>query len=153
MMPITFRPATTDDLSAINRIHYDALEQWHDFYGAFFALHPRELLPRLNARAMRIPSQIFLVAVEQDEVVGFVRYQMVDATGAPEGEGPAQGGDEVVEPIAALAKPKEHLKELWERFSERDAAMDECYGKAAGGRRHACERLRLLCTATWEGLS
>ena len=142
MATITIRPATLDDLLAINRIHYDALDKFHDFYGAVFALHPRELLPRLNARAMRIPNQIFLVAVEgQDDVAGFLRYQLVDAKGEVEGEGqPHDGG--VVESLGALAKPKEHLADLWERFSERDAGMDKCYEKAAGGRRHACERTR-----------
>lgn len=137
MATVTIRPATLDDLLAINRVHYAALDKFHDFYGAFLVPHPRDLLPRLNARGMSNPSQVFHVAVDGDEVVGFVRYQMVDA------QGEAENDVKNVEPMAPQVKPKEHVKDLWEKFSERDGEMNGCYQKTSGGRRHACEVSRM----------
>lgn len=133
MASIRIRPATLADEPAINTIHYKALDTFHDFYGAFFALHPRDLLPKLNARALRNPQQKFLVAEAWDDVVGFVRWEMVSADGEVEGE------KVEMEPMGPLVKTKDHLEAVWERFNEREGEMERCYKGAAGGLRHACE--------------
>ncbi|KAJ6437739.1 GNAT family acetyltransferase [Purpureocillium lavendulum] len=158
-MAIATRVATAADQDAISRIHYAALGAYHEFYAAFFKMHPRELVPEATARAMADPKFTFLVAEEQQEtsedrpeVVGFIRYNLVpeaaaattaigDDAAAEDAQGPAVGdaeADATAQPPSLFAR-KAHVEAIWERFSEREKEMDACYEAAAAGKRHFCE--------------
>ncbi|KAK5995977.1 hypothetical protein PT974_04397 [Cladobotryum mycophilum] len=119
-MAVTIRPATVDDAPSMAQVHYNALELYHDFYGAFFVTHPRDLLPEATASALQNPKNVFLVAVEKGSgvTVGFVRYNVVEATPARDNEKEKES-DKKAESGPTIFAVKEHLKELWERFNER----------------------------------
>ncbi|KAH8890332.1 acyl-CoA N-acyltransferase [Thozetella sp. PMI_491] len=129
MEAIQIRPATLDDAAAIADVHIKALDAWNDFYAAFYVLSPRESMPKATVLAMNNPSQNFVVAVDSSsgEVVGFVRYHVEDPDIKDK---PSTSG------LAALFTPKEHLKELKDRFDERDDEMDAVYLGASKEQRH-----------------
>ncbi|KAK1453239.1 hypothetical protein CMEL01_04898 [Colletotrichum melonis] len=135
------RPATTIDADAIAAVHYAALEQFHDFYGAFFERHPREILPLSTRLALKNPKNHFLVVVasDTDAVVGFIRYHVVDAMEPPAAttvEKPTESAD-TGPTVPSIFAIKPHMKDLWERFGHpREEEMDECYEKAVDGRKH-----------------
>jgi hypothetical protein len=138
MATVTIRQATEADLTAISAIHYAALSRYHEFYAAFFTAHPRDTLPCSIRRAFDQPDVHFLVAEDEEmgQVMGFVRWKVVDEPPAPV-------------PVAektskrALFQPKKHLEELWKRFCLKDEEMEACYENAAAGERHFC-KLRVL---------
>ncbi|OHE97758.1 hypothetical protein CORC01_06963 [Colletotrichum orchidophilum] len=139
--PVHIRPATEADADAIAAVHYAALDQFHDFYAAFFQRHPRELLPLSMRLALKDPKKHFLVAVVPDThaVVGFIRYHIVDATEPPSAISLAKptGSADTEPAVPSIFAIKSHMKELWERFGHpRDNEMDECYEKAVDGRQH-----------------
>ncbi|KAH0493496.1 hypothetical protein TgHK011_000161 [Trichoderma gracile] len=153
MAPITIRPGTPADAASIAEVHYRAQERYHNFYGAFFVNSPREILTRGTEVALRKAENVYLVAVEggSEKVVGFVRYAVKEGrkrtaegeTGDEEEAVDDEGKkDEEEEGEKAdgpsLFAVKEHLKGLWEEFDGKQVAMDECYEKAADGRRHIC---------------
>lgn len=139
MSSINIRAATAADGAAISHIHYEALKTYHDFYAAFLALHPRELLPAATGRALENPQFTFLVAEEGGEVVGFARYTVVGGKGQDEGDKKVEGRGGETASGPSLFAPKEHMKGLWERFNEREAEMDACYEKTTNGQRHYCK--------------
>lgn len=140
MAAIKIRSATTADLDAISRIHYDALGAYHDFYAAFFKKHPREIVPESTRRAFAEPSFTFLVAEENtpnspEILLGFIRYGVVrsrieDAAEEKIDAAPLQ---------PSLFARKEHIEPIWEKFSEREKEMDACYEEAVAGQRHFCK--------------
>ena len=140
MAAIKIRSATTADLDAISRIHYDALVAYHDFYAAFFKKHPREIVPESTRRAFAEPSFTFLVAEENtpnspEILLGFIRYGVVRSR-------IEDAAEEKID--AAPLKPslfarKEHIEPIWEKFSEREKEMDACYEEAVAGQRHFCK--------------
>lgn len=134
------RPATLDDENTIQKIHYIALAPYHDFYAALFSVHPKDLLPTLDGRALRKPSEKFLVAVDSstDKVVGYVRYQIVDVEEKESAKVSAKG-QVSSQPTPPLVTPKEHLKDVWERFNKRDDDLDACREKTIQGQRHICK--------------
>lgn len=147
---VKIRRATAKDAEAISRVHYAALDHdhLHDFYGAFFAIHPRKLIPRATAAALENPVNNFLVALDTDEVVGFIRWsiiphartQTIDSDGnAKEEQSRAERGSQQCQSPPLFA-PKEHLKDLWHQFQyPREVEMDACYESAANGQRHVCK--------------
>ena len=137
---IILRPANLADVAEIARVHYAALQPYHEFYGAFLATHPRVLLPKLTVKAMGASGCLFLVAERRDALglVGFLRYEVKDARAYVTDEKPAlidAKSDEITEP---LLSPKGHLKDLWEKFQDTESHMDDCYEKQSSGRRHIC---------------
>ncbi|PTB63404.1 acyl-CoA N-acyltransferase [Trichoderma citrinoviride] len=145
MASISIRQGTPADASSIADVHYRAQEKYHGFYGAFFVNSPREILTRATGFAVRRRENVYLVAVDDADgrVVGFVRYAVkgeeVKGTTAEEGEGVERDEDEEEDEEKvgpSLFAVKEHLKALWEEFDGKQGAMDECYEKAANGRRH-----------------
>ncbi len=141
MEAIEIRESTVEDLNAITRIHYAALsEQSHEFYGEFFALEPREILVKSTTKALNQPDQKFLVASDKSsgEMVGFIRYFIEPAktTEVPVAENHENEPSHSEPPLFAS---KEHVKELWERFCQREDEMEACYVDAAKGQRHTCE--------------
>lgn len=143
MNSIKIRPARADDAVSIAQIHYQALGTFHEFYAAFFANHPRHILPKSTALALNNPSQIFLVAVDisSDEAVGFIRYYSVNETSGEEQnvKQVEKIEDDPSIPTPSLFAPKEHLKGLWARFNERDDDVEACYTNAAKKQKHICK--------------
>lgn len=138
------RLATLADKDAIFHVHYQALMQHHDFYGALFKTHPRELLPMLTERALKNPTFVYLAAELEGSVVGFIRYSIVEAQDPDaaekkaEGENIAKDKDNQKPPRPPLISPKDHLKDIWDRFNKRDDEMDACKQEAVKGQRHYC---------------
>ncbi|KAM0479520.1 hypothetical protein ACHAPX_004736 [Trichoderma viride] len=135
MASVKLRPAQPADAAGIADTHYRALDRYHEFYGAFFVLDPREILAKLTPMALEKPENIVLVAVDEEsnDVVGIVKYtieaEKVASTATVE--------DPASVPIGpSLTAVKEHLKELWTEFGKRRDEMDECYERAADGKRH-----------------
>ncbi|KAJ4165730.1 hypothetical protein LMH87_007350 [Akanthomyces muscarius] len=144
---ITIRPGTAADADAISQVHYEALDQFHEFYGAFFKKHPREMLPLMTAQAFakKEPAWVFYVAEEGDDVVGFVRYCFEEAKDSDEKkekkeeekvdgkeEGEKKKKKEEESPYAC----KEELKELWKAFNDAQTKAEETVENAAKGQRH-----------------
>ena len=142
MEAIEIRESTVEDLSAITRIHYAALsEQSHEFYGEFFALEPREVLVQSTTKGLSQPDQKFLVASDKSsgEMVGYIRYFIEPAKTTEVPEEAENHENEPSQPGPALFLSKEHFKELWERFCQREDEMEACYVDAAKGQRHTRE--------------
>ncbi|KAI5461550.1 acyl-CoA N-acyltransferase [Mariannaea sp. PMI_226] len=137
MAPINIRPPTIDDQDAIFRVHYAALEAFHDFYGAFLKLNPQEAMRMAIKRALESREDTFLLAEQDDTVVGFVRYSVVKPS-SPEVVKPEAEAKETqsAAPAPSLFQPKEHLKDLWARFGTRQDEMDACKDKALNGEGH-----------------
>jgi ribosomal protein S18 acetylase RimI-like enzyme len=142
MGQIELRPATAGDADAIARIHYYALEEFQEIYIAFWVNHPRDILPESTRKALQDPSQTFLVAADaaSGEVLGFVRYYIAEEAGGEVKDVQAVGNsdEQGAQSLKALFAPKKHLKELWERFNERDDEMDACQENTLKGCRHIC---------------
>ncbi|OAQ98906.1 hypothetical protein LLEC1_02455, partial [Akanthomyces lecanii] len=133
---VTIRRGTSADASAISQAHYEALDRFHEFYGAFLERHPRELVPAMTARAFakREPAQVFYVAEEDGgDVVGFVRYCVEEAKAG--GEEKKEKGEEEESPYAC----KEAMKEVWKAFSDAQAKRDAMVEMAAKDQRHMCK--------------
>lgn len=144
MTGISIRPAVEADGPAIARIHYDALQLFHDFYAAFFAINPRESIPQGITRAMQDPKFKFLVATDNlsGPPVGFIRYNIGNAQFAMEdAKSPESGTDhkDEKETLPSLFARKPHMERLWKGFNEREGAMDALYEEATGGREHICK--------------
>ncbi|KAH8901137.1 acyl-CoA N-acyltransferase [Thozetella sp. PMI_491] len=129
MESIDIRPATVDDAASIAHVHYQALNTYHEFYAAFFAVHPRDSVPKSTASALQSLGQNFVVAVDTSsgEIVGFIRYHFVDAEKVEE---------KTVNTVPSLFAPKDHLKDLWAKFCDREDDMDVCYLNASRGKKH-----------------
>lgn len=136
---VVIRHATAADAESIARIHYEALQLYHDFYAAFLAVHPRISLPKSTAQALANPKASFLVAQSNHtlEILGFIRYRVENpsATSA-EAEVPADTPTETTG--ASLFAAKNHLKDLWERLQGTEAPINECYEQMSKGETHAC---------------
>ncbi len=139
---ITIRPGTMADADAISQAHYEALDQFHEFYGAFFKMHPRELVPVMTGRAFAKtrPVQVFYVAEDGADVVGFVRYSVDEAKegGDVKEEEEEKKGEEKEEEESPYAC-KEALNEVWKAFSDAQAPRDAMVENATKGRRHMCK--------------
>ncbi|KAH8120896.1 hypothetical protein ACSS6W_009758 [Trichoderma asperelloides] len=138
MASVKLRPAQPADAAAIADTHYRALDRYHEFYGAFFILDPREILAKSTPVALSKPENIMLVAVDEksSDIVGIVKYtveaeKVASTTTAAAAEDPTS-----VPAGPSFTAIKEHLKELWTEFGKRRDEMDECYEKAADGKRH-----------------
>ncbi|KAG9498619.1 hypothetical protein J7337_009427 [Fusarium musae] len=128
MSSITIRPATIDDSDSIANIHYEALQFYHDFYAAFFQLHPRDLIPLATRNALQNPGQQhFLVAEQAGEIVGFVRYKEVFKDIKPNSN---------AKPPASVWTVKKHMEELWDWFNKRSEDIDASKEKAVDGKDH-----------------
>ena len=131
-LPISLRPAAEADHAAITDIHYTALDEFHAFYAAFFATHPRELTSKANAKFLKEPTHTFTLAIDgaSGAPVGFIRYLVVR---------PADKKEETKsdEPSPYARKP--HMEDLWSRLDERSAPMDKCYEDAHKRKPHVCK--------------
>lgn len=127
MASIIIRPATSTDCQSISEVHYAALLPYHEFYGAFL-YHPPSFIMSADTPHY-LERHKFLVALEADDVVGFVRYYHVDERGVNE-----QGGDGDGQSL--LHAPKSHLKDLWARFNKKEDEMDAVYKTTSKGKRH-----------------
>ncbi|KAI8212563.1 Extracellular metalloproteinase NpI [Colletotrichum sp. SAR 10_76] len=137
---IQIRLAKPSDADAIGKVHNEALNQFHEFYQAFYE-HPIGQIILGNTRnVVQNPKNQFYVAVDDsDTVVGFIRYHVVDATEPSDATttGEAYETPAVTTPASNLFAIKDHMKELWERFGHpREDEMDACYEKAVDGRKH-----------------
>ncbi|KAM6519254.1 hypothetical protein FALCPG4_012900 [Fusarium falciforme] len=131
MSSITLRPATLADSDAISNIHYEALNRYHVFYAAFFQKHPRDIIRIADRRAIQDPGRTVVVAeVEGGEIVGFIIYQIANSNSNKSEDDTRDG------PPLPISEPKEHLRELWDRFNERNAEMDKCKEEATKGQKH-----------------
>ncbi|KAF5237914.1 hypothetical protein FANTH_10525 [Fusarium anthophilum] len=129
MASITIRPATIDDSDSIANIHYEALQFYHDFYAAFFQLHPRDLIPLATRNALQDPGQQhFLVAEQAGETVGFVRYKEVFKDKIKPNSN--------AKPAASVWTVKKHMEELWDWFNKRSEEIDASKEKAVDGKDH-----------------
>ncbi|KAL7929888.1 acyl-CoA N-acyltransferase [Trichoderma chlorosporum] len=144
MASVTIRPASPADAPAMADVHHRAQDKYHGFYGAFFVHSTRDIVTQNTARAVRKPENVYLVAVDgaSGKVVGFVRYAVVgEKKKEEEEEGKKEKEEEEEEEEEAVAGPslfgvKEHVKDLWDEFDKKQVAMDECYEKAADGKKH-----------------
>ncbi|KAF5629013.1 gnat family protein acetyltransferase [Fusarium tjaetaba] len=128
MSSITIRPATIDDSDSIANIHYEALQFYHDFYAAFFQLHPRDLIPLATRNALQNPGQQhFFVAEQAGEIVGFVRYKEVFKDIKPNSNAKTPASEWTV---------KKHMEELWDWFNKRSEEIDASKEKAVDGKDH-----------------
>ncbi|KAK2030576.1 acyl-CoA N-acyltransferase [Colletotrichum zoysiae] len=143
-LEIRIRPAQPSDADAIGNVHNKALNQFHEFYQAFYE-HPIEQIIQTNTKSvLQNPQNQCYVAVDElDTVVGFIRYYVVEATKSSDANTTAGAQVEahetpVVTTLASnLFTIKNHMQELWERFSHpREDEMDVCYEKAMDGRKH-----------------
>ncbi|EEU41442.1 uncharacterized protein NECHADRAFT_83526 [Fusarium vanettenii 77-13-4] len=130
MSSITLRPATLADSDAISNIHYEALNKYHVFYGAFFQRHPRDIIRIGNRGAIQDPGRTVVVAEEGGEIVGFIIYQIANSNSNKSEDDTRDG------PPLPISEPKEHLRELWDRFNERNAEMDKYKEEAIKGQKH-----------------
>lgn len=141
MASVKLRPAQPADAAAIANTHYRALDRYHEFYGAFFVLDPREILAKSSPVALEKPENIILVAVDEEssDVVGIVKYTIEAEKVASTAATATVAEDPTPVPAGpSFTAIKEHLKELWTEFGKRRDEMDECYEKAADGKRHIC---------------
>ncbi|OAA71524.1 Acyl-CoA N-acyltransferase [Cordyceps fumosorosea ARSEF 2679] len=139
---ITIRRGRVADTAAISRAHYEALDQFHEFYGTFFKMHPRELIPMMTGRAFAetAPAQVFYVAEDggTGDVVGFVRYSIKEARKEEEKEKEKEDEEKKKKredgesPFAC----KEELREVWKAFNEAQGERDATLEGAAKGQRH-----------------
>lgn len=130
---VNFRPATEQDAGGIAAVHYDALARYSGFYRALYSTNLGDALNGLTKYALERGRSIFRVAVDDStqQVVGFIRYDIRD---------PAQSEPEVRPPAwVPVVEPKEHLKDIWERFNCREDEQDAVYAQTSEGRKHACE--------------
>ncbi|KAK2006271.1 acyl-CoA N-acyltransferase [Colletotrichum eremochloae] len=141
---IQIRAAQPSDADAISHVHNEALKQFHEFYQAFYE-HPIEQIIQANTKSvMQNPQNQCYVAVDDlDTVVGFIRYHVVDATESSDAnttvgvQVEAHEAPGVTTPASNLFAIKNHMQELWERFSHpREDEMDVCYEKAVNGQKH-----------------
>ncbi|KAH7258536.1 acyl-CoA N-acyltransferase [Fusarium solani] len=130
MSSITLRPATLTDSDAISNIHYEALNRYHVFYAAFFQKHPRDIIRIADRGAIQDPGRTVVVAEEGGEIVGFIIYQIANSNSNKSEEDTRDG------PPLSISEPKEHLRELWDRFNERNAEMDKCKEEAIKGQKY-----------------
>lgn len=139
MTPIHIRTATKSDAAAISRIHYEAQNQYNEFYAAVLTEHPRDFLVPLTVLALGYTKSVFLLAIcdTTSDVLGFVRYNTIDPSDAlleSEVKSERQLSLEARRP-----KPKPHLAELWKRFEDaREEEKDACYAEIHQGCRHIC---------------
>ncbi|GJC87802.1 hypothetical protein ColLi_10640 [Colletotrichum liriopes] len=139
---VAIRTAREGDSDAIAKVHYAALDLFHDFYAAFFEWHPRDILPLSTRAALQDPKNRILVATlpESDAVVGFIKYNVVDATETLDAPTLVKSmqPSESQPTVPSFFTIKPHMKELWERFGHpREDEMDECYVNAVNGRKHS----------------
>jgi hypothetical protein len=142
MALIEIRPATPEDGVSIAEIHYKAIEKYHVFYGGFLATHPRDIIPNSTKLALENPNNIFLVATDKttSQIMGFIRYLIVEKITEPKQSPPEQSNQaQLSQSVVSLHTPKDHLKELWGKFNEREDEMEACYQSAAKGEKHFCE--------------
>ncbi|KAH8695505.1 acyl-CoA N-acyltransferase [Talaromyces proteolyticus] len=147
---IEIRQATAYDIIPISQIHYRALERYHEFYAAFLATHPRDILPKSTESALKTPDNIFLVAADSvtGKVVGFTRYYIVPeekekeedrrkalSSATPSAEATQAQSKPQVQ-VSSLYASKSHVKDIWDRFSERDDEMEAVYTGEVKGQRH-----------------
>lgn len=144
MAALQVRPATILDVPAIAKVHERALEKFHDFYAAFYKNHPVESLPKSTFAAVNNPANIFLIALDGEAIVGFLRYHIADTVEEKKAVG-LEG-----ESVQAQAQPqpdfyerKDSLKELWTEFNADDDEKDALYDGTVKGKRHICK-----CTQT-----
>ncbi|UPK94084.1 hypothetical protein LCI18_005019 [Fusarium solani-melongenae] len=132
MSSITLRPATLADSDAISNIHYEALNRYHVFYAAFFQKHPRDIIRIADRGAIQDPGRTVVVAEEEEggEIVGFIIYQIANSNSNKSDEDTRDG------PPLPISEPKEHLRELWDRFNERNAEMDKYKEESIKGQKH-----------------
>lgn len=145
MGPIEIRPAMPEDAVSIAEIHYKAIDKYHVFYAGFLATHPRDIIPKSTESALQNPKNIFLVAVDTTtgQTMGFIRYQIVleplEAKQPPPEQPLAQSNQaHLSQSVVSLHAPKDHLKDLWKKFNEREDEMEACYQSAAKGEKHFC---------------
>ncbi|RSM06280.1 hypothetical protein CDV31_009217 [Fusarium ambrosium] len=132
MSSITLRPATLADSAAISNIHYEALNRYHVFYAAFFQKHPRDIIRIADSGAIQDPGRTVVVAEEEGggEIVGFIIYQIANSNSNKSEEDTRDG------PVLSISEPKEHLRELWDRFNERNVEMDAIKEEAIKGQKY-----------------
>lgn len=133
------RAATESDAAAISRIHYEAQDQYNEFYAAMFTEHPRDFLVPLTVLALEYTESVFLVATcaTTSDVLGFIRYNIIDPSAVLLGSETQPECQLSLE--ARRPKPKPHLAEIWKRFENpREEEKDTCYANIHQGCRHIC---------------
>lgn len=72
-----------------------------------------------------------MVAEEEGgEIVGFLIYQIANSNSNKSEDDTSDG------PPLPISEPKEHLRELWDRFNERKVEMDKVKEEAIKGQKH-----------------
>lgn len=129
-MTITVRPGTASDAPAISRVHHNALLKYHTFYSAFFEMPIQNILPLSNAAALKDPVTRYIVAVCGEEIVGFVRFEVLDGIAKEE----KVGGNST----KRLFTPKNYMKDLWTEFCTHDAEKEFLYSESFQSKKHIC---------------
>ena len=141
---ISVRRATVADAPAIAKIHYDALDEFHPFYAAFFKTHPKDILSSTIPAAFAKPEQSFQVAVDDTSgaIVGFIRTSDVAAKEPEPARVDEASKDSDKEKQAGAGSspfgPKEYVKPVWERFSKKDDELDDLRDEVTKGQRFIC---------------
>lgn len=139
MASIQIRRATIGDVDDVAKVHAHALQIFARFSKALYGQDPGDVLPALTHHSFSNLQNIFLVAVDSEtgQVMGFMRYKIVDPQHPP---------DRGVPPSDAPSlKHKNHLKDIWKRFNDpREAEQDALYEECHQGRPHICEYSRYV---------
>jgi hypothetical protein len=157
MESIELRRADENDGASISQVHYRALQRYHGFYGGFLATHPIDIILDSTDTALLDPKNHFLAATDglANHVFGFIRYQVIGEKVEEQDQPPAQSigqPDQEESSLSSLFDPKEHLRDLWEKFKEKDNSIEVCYQKAVKGQRHYCKFEPARSTSSFETL-
>ncbi|CAM1502764.1 Fc.00g075400.m01.CDS01 [Cosmosporella sp. VM-42] len=139
-MTIKIRPAEPSDGTKIAKVHYEALATYHPFYAAFFETHPREILPAATLASLQDSENRFVVAADDEEVVGFIRYNVIDGAEKTEDEGKEDRGGSMPKD---LFNTKDYMKDLWAEFNAGNDEKDKI-SKEFESQPHICPHPSLL---------
>ncbi|KAI9155172.1 hypothetical protein HJFPF1_07748 [Paramyrothecium foliicola] len=151
-MAFKIRPAEAADVPAMASAHYSAMTPLNDFYAALFEMDLLKAFQAAVGAALQNAATTILVAEHPDSgVVGFIRYQIEDASEGQQGEGQQNVGT-LQQATPAAPSPwarKPHLEEIWQGLQSRTDEMDACEQQALQGRRYISIR-HLMIHSDWQ---
>lgn len=149
MLRFSIRPALTEDVISIAKIHYKALTPYYTLYARLLQEDLEGLLLHATHKAFEGKKSCFLVAEDdKQKTIGFIRWEIEPACGEKclepvNAKLDGQTLHDEERPQEAMFAPKAHLSDIWSFFCEEEEALDACYYDATKGLYHAC-KLQLL---------